>query len=404
MINLRDKILHDIRLIDFNKVFNVDIADFKGLKYEAKDNYKFSILGNYYKISRFFFSTVYKSIFTYPFISNPNKKKIFYIKNFTNNYIDFNSEIYEKISGTAVCKTYKRLKKTEISNFFYCIYIIFKIRKLWIKILKINGIGLFESNGIMIFLKFFGALSDVLKILPTLSKYKKLVSFMEMTQFENLVCQIANINKIKTFALEHGMGAYKPRGSYWEKYKITGIRSSVCKNILCWGKYSKRLFKNHTNAKIHIIGKARLPIIKNYSDGVTFIFQHKRWSTFNKKLFKIASSLKKYKIPISYWYKGENLINKNKSSRDGPLRKIIVGNSSNLLAELGVLNFHVYLLKNSFYFDFIKNDFIVATVEKIKMKYDESNDNYPTQYWKNFIECSGNESILRYKKIIFNNN
>jgi len=47
---------------------------------------------------------------------------------------------------------------------------------------------------------------------------------------------------------------------------------------------------------------------------------------------------------------------------------------------------------------------IVATVEKIKMKYDESNDNYPTQYWKNFIECSGNESILRYKKIIFNNN
>jgi len=32
-----------------------------------------------------------------------------------------------------------------------------------------------------------------------------------------------------------------------------------------------------------------------------------------------------------------------------------------------------------------------------------SNKNYPHQIWKNFIECTGEESVLRYKNIVIDN-
>ena len=59
-------------------------------------------------------------------------------------------------------------------------------------------------------------ISDAVKVYPILLKHSKLVSFQEMVPEENILCQLANLRNIETFALEHAIGIYKNEGQVWE--------------------------------------------------------------------------------------------------------------------------------------------------------------------------------------------
>ena len=400
MFNSKKNLLNHFKNLNFNKILGYDIAVFKGLKNKSK-NYLFDNLSQLYILFKNLLGTIYRSIFTYPEIKYSKNKKIFYIRSQSTSYVIPHSSSYEKIDGTTVCLISARVKKINITAFFYGVNLIFKFRKSWLKVLNNNGINFYSISGLKIFLILFNSLSDSIKIFPLLSKYLKVVSFQEVCQVENMICQLANLNNIKTFALEHGMGTFKLKGPYWQRIPLRTYLSSVCKNVLCWGKFSKSLFSKYTNANVHIIGKASLPKKTKNLKGVTIIFQHQNWKASNKKLLDIGTNLEKMNIPVSYWFKGENFLYKNNKTRTGPLRKIVLGNSSNLLAELGYLGLQVYLLKNSVFLEFLNNSSILLKIEKIKSQY-FSKKKYPKYIWKSFIECTGNESIKKYKKIVLN--
>ena len=402
MFNSKKKLFDYFKYLNFNKILGYDIAVLKGLK-NKKNNYFFFNFIQLCILFKNLLGTIFRSIFTYPHIRYSKNKKIFYIRSQSISYLIPHSSSYEKIDGTTVCLISKRVKKINLRAFFYGVYLIFKLKKSWIKVLNNNGINFFSVNGLKISLILFNSLSDSIKIFPLLSKYSKIVSFQEGCQVENMICQLSNLINIKTFALEHGMGAFKLKGPYWQRIPLRAYLSSVCKNVLCWGKFSKSLFKKYTNANVYIIGKSSLPKKTKNLNGVTIIFQHKNWEVANKKLLDIGKNLEKINIPVSYWFKGENFLEKNDKTRTGPLRKIVLGNSSNLLAELGYLGSRVYLLKNSVFLEFLNNNLILLKIEKVKSQY-FSKKKYPKHIWKSFIECTGNESIKRYKKIVLNNN
>jgi hypothetical protein len=92
-------------------------------------------------------------------------------------------------------------------------------------------------------------------------------------------------------------------------------------------------------------------------------------------------------------------------ARDGPLREIIIGYSSNLLLELGFLGFKVFVLQGSILAKWLPENLLVndnnieLTIEQILKK-----ESYPNLIWRDFIECTGAESTKRYKEIVFNYN
>ena len=403
MKKISKKIKYNFELLDFNKILSVDVMEVKGLKYENKKKTFGNYLNRIYRLFKFFLSTIFKCIFYYPKIKHSikNERNIFYIRSYSRADLAKHSALYERIEGTSTCLTFEKIKKIDLGSFFFCIYHIFKVRKLWVNVLNANDVNFYSLNGLKIFLSFFNSFSESIKIFPTLLMHSKVVSFQEIRCTENILCQLANLKNIETFALEHAIGAHKKNGTFWERYTSIIYSSSVCRNILCWGKYSENLFKKYSKAKVHIIGKAYLPEIEKLTDGVTFIFQSNRWKSANDKLLSLSVNLKKFGIPISHWFKGENLLNKNNALRDGPLHKIVIGSSTNLLAELGFLGLNVYLIKESVFLEHLKNNFYVDNSNQIRNIY-VSNIFYPNNVWKDFIECTDNESISRYKKIINN--
>jgi hypothetical protein len=225
-----------------------------------------------------------------------------------------------------------------------------------------------------------------------------------MLPTENTLCQIANKINIETFALEHAVGLYKEEGYYWERYPVVHYLNTICNNILCWGSYSKKIFENHTDKKIFIVGKASLPEFKDVFKGITFVFQSNRCKSANNTLLELSNISQNNEIPTSRWFKEKNnLLYKNGKRRDGPLRKIVIGCSSNLLLELGFLGFEVYVINDTALQNFLPNKLIVEDSSSIFEKF-KPTENYPHEIWKNFIECTGQDSVARYKDIVLNSN
>ena len=188
-----------------------------------------------------------------------------------------------------------------------------------------------------------------------------------------------------------------------EKFPITQYLNSVCKFILCWGEYSKNIFDQHTNAKKYIIGKAYLPNIDKIEDGLTFIFQNKDCKSANEKLIELSNLFEKNNINTSRWFKKNgDIVIKNSVGRDGPLREIVVGFSSNLLIELGYLGLKVLVAKGSILEKKVPKELVLSDSFDIKKVLSKINYNYPHEHWKKYISCTGNDSINKYKSIIFN--
>lgn len=384
------------KLINFEKLFNKQIWFYENLD-DEKNRIETII-----SLIRFSLGALKRSIFTSPLIIFPKIKKrsIIYIKAYSRTDIDAHSKYYLNGSDITLCLFRKRQKKIDLTTFFVCIFFLIKFRKLWLKTLRKNKVNFISVSGIKIFFEFFSALSDLIKIYPILIKHSKLISFQEMVIVENLICQIANLLNIKTFALQHGMHSKKDNKNHFLKgLSVNDYLSSVCKNILCWGKYNKKIYEKFTNAKIFIIGKASLPVEKQLKDGVTIIFESKACKKDNEKLFTIYNKLITHGIPVSRWFKpGHNLI-KNIYGHEGPLRKIIIGINSTLLFELGYLGYKVYVTKDSNVYRDIPSKLIINNSNLIS-KITFNPKNYPHNIWKYFIECSEKKSVQRFKKII----
>ena len=148
-----------------------------------------------------------------------------------------------------------------------------------------------------------------------------------------------------------------------------------------------------------MIGKPGLISVKNALDGVTFVFGGSVFDkTKNMKLLSISNNLSDLGIPVSRWYKPGSSLIKNNITRDGPLRNIVIGYSSNLIIELGFLGLKVFTIKDS-PITILHNNLILEDPKLIANKY-QSNDSYPHDFWKSFIDCTGDESLKRYKNIL----
>ncbi len=395
---------YNFEFLEFEKILSIDLWVLKNqdptnsIKGFKKLFLKFN---NFFNILKFFFGSIFRSIFFTPIIKFPKFKNlnIFYIRTFSRPDLVKHSEYYEKIEGTTLCVLDKRKKKFDLTNLYWCFFLLLKYKKLWIQVLHNNKIKFFSLSGFNLFIKLFNSFSDSLKILPVLLKYDKLVSFQEMMPVENILCQIANNNNIKTFGLEHAIGLYKETGDTWERYPVVHYLNTTCQNILCWGELSKKIFEKHSKAQIYIVGKAGLPETENISEGATFVFHSKKCKSANNALIGLSNICENYKIPLSRWYKEKN---KDGIFRDGPLRKIIIGCSSNLLLELGFLGFEVYVIKESVLKNFLPKKLIIESIS-FNAKTIKFSESYPHEIWKEFIACTGKDSVAKYKNIILGN-
>ena len=351
--------------------------------------------------------TIYNSILTTPIILSPKvgKSNILFIRNHSRPNIESHVKHFENINNTSICVFKNRKIQIDIFTFFYCIFFSLKFRKFWVETFKFYEVNFFSIKGFTVFIYFFNALSDSIKILLTMLEHTKLVAFQDHVTVENIVCQIANNNNIKTFGLQHSISHFNEDVSSYEKnYVINSIyKCTVCKNILVWGDYNKNIFKKYTDAGIFIIGKPDMPEIETPLEGVTLIFQDKMFEDHNNRLFEIYNYLKDCNVPTSLWFKPGHALIENRSVRDGPLRKIVIGVTSSLCFELGFLGLQVFMLKSKSTNQPMPKSLMLEDIDLITNNY-KLLENYPHNLWKNFIECSNDETIKRYKDIVLYDN
>jgi hypothetical protein len=379
-----------VKNLDFVKIITIDLWL---LKNDKSKNLKISFL------IIFFLKILYRSILFIPKIKIQKEFEIFYIRTFSRPDLKQHSNYYENFRGTSVCILSERKKKINIFILLKIFFFLILNFKFWYLGLKKCNLKFFSKNSFYIFLVFLESLSNVLKIIPFLKKHKKLVCFQETLPTENFLCQYANTLNIKTYSIQHAIGIYKTKGSFDYKFPICNYMNLVSKNILCWGNHNKTIFKKHTTSKIHIIGKSYLPNLSTKISGVTFIFENKEFKKINNYMLRLSDKFQKNKIQISRWYKPSHSLSSSGIIRDGPLRNIIIGSNSSLLVELGYLGFKVFITKYSNLKNYLPKNLVVDEDNFLKKKQIISK-NYPHKIWNTFIECSNNESLRRYKKIL----
>ena len=386
--------------VQFDKVLSNDLYILNN-KVDKKSLYKklIFLIKNLTKI-------IHSSIFYSPHIKKNSKNfNVFYIRTLNRGDIVQNSVNYEKFEGTTVCVLEKKIKQTNPKIIYYSIKDLFKSKKYWLKFFKENKIKLFSYSGFVLLTRLYEVYSQTLKIMPLVIKHKIVVSYQQCQATENMICQLANINKMQTFGLQTSLNIYDQSKNIdfdkfnYDFYKILDYLNPVCKNILCWGSINKSIYISSVKANIHIIGKAGLPEITDPKIGVTIVFEPNDFETTNNELLKISNYLKNNEITVSRWFRKGHPSIKNGALRDGPLRKVIIGFNSTLLAELGFLGMEVYVLKGSNFEKFLPKELSIQKIDDLINNINIKRS-YPHEIWKNFIECSGEESIQRYKILL----
>ena len=386
-----------VKNLDFKKIIAIDLWF---LRNDREKQFKIRNISFLFLVYCFL-RVIYRSFLSFPKIKIQDKKnlEIFYIRTYSRSDLNKHSECYENINNTSVCILSERKKKIDIFNFFKIIFFLFQNYKFWQNGLKNNNLNLFSVDGFYIFLRFLESLSDVFKIIPLLKKHKKLVCFQEGLPTENFLCQYANDSNIETYSLQHGLAVYKTNGTFESRYPICNYINLTSKNIMCWGKHNETIYKNHSSAKVYIIGKPYLPKLSSDISGVTFIFENKEFKETNEYMLKLSNIFQNNKIQVSRWFKPSHSLSSSGIVRDGPLRKIIIGCNSSFVVELGFLGFQVFVTQDSNLIKYLPKELIINNKDFF---FDKKSilENYPKQIWKDFIDCTKNESLERYRKIL----
>ena len=386
--------------LEFNNILSNDVYSFKKIKDDS------SFLKKLFFLFKKTLTVLHKSIFYSPSIKkNSVNLKIFYIRTFDRPDIKINSFYYEQIEGTTVCILSRKIKKINLDIFINTIVNLFKSRKYWMKVLQKNEIKLLSYQGFFLLTILYEAYSQTSKILPLALKHEKLVSSQQCEPTENMICQLANLNKIETYGLQTSLNIYNESKAQdsslisYDYFKILDYLNPVCKNILCWGPVNKSLYEKYTKANVHIIGKAGMPDIDYIEKGATIIFEQNMFEMTNNKLFQISNFLENNEIKVSRWFRKGNPLAKNGILRDGPLRKVVIGLNSTLLADLGFLGLEIYAYKGSSFENLVPSNLIINKMDELLNKFHLKNK-YPHEIWKNFIECSQEESVKKYKSFL----
>ena len=86
------------------------------------------------------------------------------------------------------------------------------------------------------------------------------------------------------------------------------------------------------------------------------------------------------------------------------INSVVIGSHSISLFELAYLDFEVYVIKESNFSNFLPKNLIINNAKDIKEKLNKDNSkSYSNSVWKHFIECSGKESVNRYKQFVLAN-
>lgn len=385
--------------IDFEKVLAVPLWTIVNSEYKRVDD-----VGCAFILIRKICGCLYRCLLTVPVChqrGSPEEKNIVFLRAYSRNDLVKHSEIYESaIDNTLVCTLSNRRKELSLMSFLTAMALLFRSRKVFIDVLNKNRVRMISQESLGLALVLLEAFSDVLKIFPYIQNSSRLVSFQEMVPVENLACQLANAAGIRTYALQHALGAYSELGAYESRYSRVHYSASVCSCILAWGEYSKQDFGKFTGSKIILVGKPDLAPISSFAEGVTFIFEAD--DDINTKLLLLAADLEAMGIECSRWYRpGHNLVT-NGVARVGPLRKTIVGWRSSLLVELGFLGAAVFVIRESVFADYLPNDLIVDSADEIQERLANTTE-YPLGIWTRFIRCTGDESILRYREALLGN-
>jgi hypothetical protein len=342
---------------------------------------------------------VKKSVFTNPCIVNRRVHAgcTLYLRYHQRNDLDEASGCFESaINSTTVCLFSQRVQAFDPFSIVGAISVLFH-KKCDISLLfRMYNVELFSEEGLCLLLGFLDSISDLLKILPLIQNCSRVVSFQESISVENLACQVANSFGIPTFALQHSIGIYSLTGSYRARCMIMMYMPTVCKNILVWGEYSRNIFKLFTNSPVFLVGKPALPSANFDTDGLTFIFESD--DRINAKLLKISDFFLLKGREVSRWFK-PGFEPEAGVTRDGPLRRMIIGMKSSLIFELGYLGAHVFVIAESPVADILPRRLVINTLDDAEREY-LSADPYPHHVWKRFIDCTGRESIDRYNRVL----
>jgi hypothetical protein len=383
------------------KVFNIDVEKALLVYLWTYSKHEYHRIKTISFINSRIIGTFRKSLFSRPVLAIPKNTShyIFYIRTYTRSDLDEHSNVYESAcTNTLVCSLFNRERTLDACSLLKAFLVLLAKQSELLESLHSHQISLRSQKGLCILLTLLDALSESFKILPCISRSSKLVSFQEMVPAENILCQIANSFKIPTYSLQHSIGAYN--GVYSSKSSLTNpphFMSSVCKNILVWGDYTKRCFKRFTDSEIHCIGKPVLPQANSYASGITFIYDSD--DEFNNHLLEYSVIMKKKGFQVSNWFKPGHKLVMDGVVRDGPLRKIIIGMKSTLLFEIGYLGGHVFVLPESIVADDLPNSLIIHSPDEMELRY-YNLISYPHYIWKDFINCTAHESVNRYREII----
>lgn len=376
--------------IDWSKVLMVNLFFVKNTK---------SIIKNYALLTSDFFSVLFSGLFIRKFeIKEYGMRFHLYMRTHDRkDIIKFSSFFEEALSDSVII--YFRKKKIDFKPilFIKTLSFVFVQSKTIRNFINISGLSS-NCSRYSLWLSVFSVSNTFIRLQPYISNIKTVISFQEMQPEENLVIQFANTLSIRTIGLQHGI--YRDEGQGLEidikHITKTSYLASVCNEIFVWGEYTANIFRKYTKAKISVIGRP-LFLPREHQPGVIIIYDNNEQT--NAMLEKISQELEKRKIHVSRWYHPTGIRPEGKSLKDGPTRYNVIGFRSSILAEMGRLNFRVFLLKGSSFEGHITNDIIISDVKSF-MKCLSPEFEYPHKAWNHFIEYYNKECLQIFEKKI----
>lgn len=394
-------IIKILKKVDYTKIFTEDIYLKRIKLFNNNEKINFNYI---YLCIKQTIKNLHNTIFWHPkllksFKINSEEPKILFLETFNRSDLlrDTNLLKYYINNLSTINFTINKEKKIKLEVLFYSLLLLLKIRKE----LELNKTVICLPykflHKILFLSELLNLISKLISLYPSIVIHDIVISFQEMSPLENLICQVSNILNIKTIGLCHAIGIEKRiiNNDSGESIISAMYSSSVCQYIFCWGGYHKKLFNKYTNSDVRIIGKPFIEKFNSPYDGILFIFDYD--INANNKLLRIAEEIIKEGIPISYWFKPTSELSNNFIDRNGPPRKIVLGEKSSLLIALGLQNYKVYVLKNSHLENLLGDDYCVSSASNLIRIYKE-NKKYDNGVWKNFIVSNDEECVKNFNQ------
>lgn len=342
-------------------------------------------------------------------ISKDGISSIFFIESFDREYLLRETSLLKVALGSNVFSIILQ-QKVRVLNFAPTINALALAlccrRKIFRDIGLINAeLGYIER--LFLFSQCIQAISDAVLLFPAYAKAKAVCSFQEMSASENIICQVANILKIRTYGFVHsiGLGAVEQQLeediiTKYTNLDVSSIKASVCKVVFCWGEIQRSLFQNFTSATPVIVGKASVYEGSPSSGGITLVFDSD--ASASTRLLDFATGLTAQGVPVSLWFKpGSELASRYGVARVGPLRSVVLGNKSSLLPQLALAGCAVFVLNQSVFVRFLPKSMVITDLNDL-LRASSNLKEYNTDIWKRFIAYNGVVTMKKIQKHIAN--